>query len=59
VLIGLLLVRVVNAFLIFSQPFKIGLPEFMIGFLSLEMLPTLVVLKFLQENSTVLLNGFL
>jgi hypothetical protein len=59
VLIGLLLLRVVNAFFIFSQPFKIGLPEFMIGFLSLEMLPTLVVLKFLQENSPVLLNGFL
>jgi hypothetical protein len=59
VLIGLLLVRVVNAFFIFSQPFKIGLPEFMIGFLSLEMLPTLVFLKFLQENAAVLLNGFL
>jgi len=59
VLIGFLLVRVVNAFFIFRQPFKIGLPEFMIGFLSLEMLPTLVVLKFLQENSAVLLNGFL
>jgi hypothetical protein len=59
VLIGLLSIRVVNAFFIFSQPFKIGLPEFVIGFLSLEMLPTLVFLKFLQENSAVLLNGFL
>jgi hypothetical protein len=58
-LVGLLLTRVVNAYFIFSQPFKIGLPEFVIGFISLEMLPTLVFLKFLQENSTVLLNGFL
>jgi hypothetical protein len=58
-LVGLLLVRIVNAYFIFRQPFKIGLPEFIIGFLSLEMLPTLVFLKFLQENSVVLLNGFL
>jgi hypothetical protein len=58
-LVGILLMRVVNAYFIFSQPFKIGLPEFIIGFLSLEMLPTLVFLKFLQENSDVLLNGFL
>jgi hypothetical protein len=58
-LVGLLLIRVVNAYFIFSQPFKIGLPEFVIGFISLEMLPTLVFLKFLQENSVVLFNGFL
>jgi hypothetical protein len=58
-LFGLLIIRVVNAYFIFSQPFKIGLPEFLIGFISLEMLPTLVFLKFLQENSEVLLNGFL
>jgi hypothetical protein len=58
-LVGLLLIRVVNAYFIFSQPFKIGLPEFIIGFLSLEMLPSLVFVKFLQENSVVLLNGFL
>lgn len=58
-LLGLLFVRVVNAYFIFSQPFKIGLLEFVIGFVSIEMLPTLVFLKFLQENSVVLLNGFL
>jgi hypothetical protein len=59
ILIGLLVIRIVNSYFIFSQPLKIGVPEFLIGFLSLEMLPTLVVLKFLKENSDVLLNGFL
>jgi hypothetical protein len=59
ILIGLLVIRIVNSYFIFSQPLKIGVPEFLIGFLSLEMLPTLVMLKFLKENSDVLLNGFL
>jgi hypothetical protein len=59
VLIVLLTIRIFNAFFIFSNPFKIGLPEFLIGFISMELLPTLVFFKFLQEHSDVLLNGFL
>ena len=58
-IIVLLFIRLVNAFFIFSKPFKIGITEFLIGFFSIEILPTLVFLKFLQENSVVLLTGFL
>lgn len=57
-LIIMLVMRIINSYSIFSHPMRIGMLEFIIGFVSLEMMPTLVFLKFLKENAEFVIMGY-
>jgi len=57
-LIIMLVMRIINTYSIFSHPMRIGMLEFIIAFVSLEMMPTLVFLKFLKENAEFVIIGY-